>query len=325
MRNSITLFSVLLSINAAAQTNKSTASSENTSAAKPPSLSISYFSFYDGPGLDPELRGATPNARGRYQEDGQSLFNIITFKYQAWEKWALDFQIRTQIVFNQATPESQDQTFRWQSPRVGISGNLLKGDDWNLSGAINTDLPYFLPSPLGGGLAATQNTQLLNPGMFASFSYQPKNSRWSVFSLVTPRFFIYSNNEAMDPQAKSQGLSWEAKNHFVINLSPTLNYSFNENTSARIGTTISYRKLLGSSWNPLNATTNWGKKNTDSWHLWQMPVMLGVNHSFNKNISIFPFIQFYPLSSQRESLSSNQAASLLSSTSVGMWISGTIL
>lgn len=315
------LSGLLMTLNALAQNSNVRVESKPNQSKK---LSAGFFSFYDGPGLDPDLRGATPNARGGYQEDGQSLFNIFSLKYQAWEKWALDLQIRTQIVFNQATLQSQSQTFRWQSPRIGVSGQFLKGEDWSLSGAVNTDLPYFLPSPLGGGLVSTQNTLLLNPGMFASFNYQPRGSRFSLFSLVTPRFFIYSNDQAMDPQAQNQGLSWEAKNHFQINLAPTLNYAINDNTSLRLGATVSYRKLLGSSWNPFQATTRWGERGTDAWHLWQLPILFGVNHAVNQYLSVFPFIQAYPLTAQRENLSGTRTASFLESSSFGMWISGSL-
>ena len=58
-----------------------TVRSEAESPTKTSTLSkrvgITYFSFFDGPGIDPDLRSFPPNQFGRPSDDGMNFFNII--------------------------------------------------------------------------------------------------------------------------------------------------------------------------------------------------------------------------------------------------------
>ena len=137
---------------------------------------MSYFIFFDGPGLNPDMLGRNPNVLGLPDDDGLRLNNFVSLKYRITQRWALDFQARIQWVLNNAQDVEDSQTFRWQAPRIGVSGKIASGDQWTLTGAINTDFPYFLPEPIGGGYVTERRTTLFNPGMFAKFAYKPRGS-----------------------------------------------------------------------------------------------------------------------------------------------------
>ncbi len=299
-------------------------------------LGITYFMFINGPGLDPDRRDAPPNQLGNASDNGMSSFNVISFKYKFSKRFALDFQTRSQVFFNSRDPWSASdargfengepkghQTFRWESPRIGISGKLASGDDWNLSGAVNTDFPYILPEPLTG-YTASKRTVLLSPGMFANFSYNPKGSRFSVFSVLSPRFLVYSDNEAVTPEELRGGFSWRNKPHLVLSLSPTVNYAFTSKLSASVGTALDLRKQLGSSWNPTDISLSNNSEST-AWRFMALPISLGMTYEVNSAVRIFPFVQAFPIAAQRINARSGNQASFMETASVGLWINGTIL
>lgn len=60
---------------------------------------------------------------------------------------------------------------------------------------------------------------------------------------------------------------------------------------------------------------------------WFMPVDMGVSHSFNKYISIYPHVRFSGPwdNSLRESLRAKPGTNWQDTASIGMWINGTIL
>ncbi len=288
---------------------------------------LNYFVFFDGPGLTNQTSDMTPGVLGQPLDDGLSLFNLVSFKWKFSKSIGLDLQTRTQIIVNRADESRKplDQ-FRWQSPRLGISGTLLKGEDWALSGAVNTDLPYSFPQPLGGGNLATQRTVLLTPGMFANFSYTPVNSRFSLFTLLTPRYFLYEDPNAAEPNLKdpavSRGLTAQHKPEFILSLTPTLNYRLNEKSGLRVGTTLDYRKLVLSESNPFDASLS-TRDTSPSWRLWATPLTFGYTHDFSRLLNVYAYVQTFPIEEQRRR-ANGSVARLEEVSSVGMWFSGTV-
>lgn len=285
---------------------------------------MSYFTFFDGPGVAPGESNISPNVLGKPIDDGLRLSNFISLKYKMNPKLAIDFQMRVQWVLNNAHSVSQFQVFRWQSPRIGVSGKLLSGNDWTLTGAVNTDLPYFLPQPMGGGYIAGYRTTVFDPGLFTGFSYQPKKSHWSVFSLVMPRFFLYENRNAAEPQLSRAGFSPELKNEFIFDVAPTINYALTRSTGLRMGTEFIYSKLILSSWNPFSASLNVSDTHTDAWRLSPVPLQLGITHNWSEALNLSIFIQSFPIAAQRVRADGSQAT-FLQTASIGMWISGTVI
>lgn len=286
---------------------------------------ITTFSFFEGPGLNPSGQGwISPNVLGLPVDDGMRLTNYISTKYKFSQSLALDFQLRVQWVPNNARSVEAFQPLRWQSPRVGISGKLASGESWNLTGAFNTDLPYFFPSPLGGGVVATYRTTLLTPGLFAGYTYKPKGSPWSLYSLVMPRFFIYENRSVAEPQLSRAGYSPTLKNEFILDLAPTLNYALSENMGLRLGTELIYSKLIHSDWNPFQGTLNGTDLSSQAWRLAPVPLQLGLTREWSDAFQLSTYIQAYPIAAQRFRRDGTQA-DLMETVSVGMWINGAIL
>jgi hypothetical protein len=294
-----------------------------TVAAQASPLGLIYFVFFDGPGLS-GMSGQTPNVLGLPDDDGLRLTNYLSVKYRLGERWALDFQARVQWVLNNAQDVGDFQALRWQSPRIGVSGKLLSGNDWTLTGAINTDFPYFFPAPIGGGFVAERRTTLLNPGLFAKFSYQPKGSRWSLFSLVMPRFFVYRDRNAAEPQLLRAGYSPGLKPELTLSFSPSVNYDLGKRFGVRLGTELTYRKLVLSSWNPFRGSLNGSDIQSKAWRLAPVPIQMGVTYEPSDTLNVSLFFQGFPIAAQRERRDGSRA-SFAETTSVGMWISGVLL
>ncbi|MBU6153408.1 MAG: hypothetical protein KGP28_03810 [Bdellovibrionales bacterium] len=284
---------------------------------------MTYFSFFDGPGLDPDLRAFPPNQFGRPSDDGLNFFNIISVRYRLTKDLAIDLQTRSVVILNNGVDSKTFVPFRWESPRLGISGKLASGKDWSLSGAVNTDLPYILPSPLTG-YTSRERQILFNPGMFANFSYTPSGSRWSLFAVIAPRYFFYADDEALEPQSRRANFSGRNKPELALAFTPTVNYQLTSRTTLTSGIVLDYRKQVGSSWNPFQASM---VNNGDStaWRLQPIAVQLGVTHEASSAFRIYPFIQGVPIAAQRISASTGQQASFGETLRFGMWISGTIL
>ncbi len=306
-----------------APTGQSQADGERIKSGLKSRIGITYFSFFDGPGLDPDLRAFPPNQFGRPSDDGLNFFNVISFRYKLNEDIALDLQTRSVILLNNGVESKQFTPFRWESPRVGVSGKLAAGKDWKLSGAINTDLPYVLPSPFTG-YTSRERQILFNPGVFANFSYQPSGSRWSVFSVLSPRYFFYADDNALEPQSRRANFSGLNKPELALALSPTINYQVSEKTYITSGVVLDYRKQVGSSWNPFQASmVNNG--NSTAWRLQPISMQMGVTYEPSSSLRIYPFIQGVPIGAQRVSASTGSQASFAETLRVGMWISGTLL
>lgn len=286
-------------------------------------LGMTYMSFFDGPGVLNNDQSFTPNALGNPSDDGLVLMNNVSFKYKLKEDLYLDFQTRFHYVANNANDVEDFEAFRWQSPRFGISTTFFKTAHSKLTGAFNTDLPYFFPEPIGGGYIAEKRTTILTPGLFAKYAYTPVTSRWSVFSLVQPRFYIYENRGVAEAQLSRAGYSPELKNEFTFSVSPSVNYAFTDKFGSRLGTEFIYKKLILSDWNPFNSTSKSADINSKAWRIQPMPIQLGFTYIFNKMVEVSTYIQGYPIASQRVDKTGN-VATFEDTVSAGAWISGTL-
>jgi hypothetical protein len=286
------------------------------------SMGITYFTFFYGPGIQPDSFTFSPNQLGEAEKHGLYSQNNVSFRYKFSSNLALDLQTRFNIFFTNYTGVAGFSPFVWESPRIGVSGKLLKGEDWSITGAINTDFPYFLPAPFSG-FEVQQRTVLFNPGLFANFTYEPKNSKWSIFSVLAPRMFFYQDRTAAEPSYMKGGYNPQNKPELIIALQPTVSYQVSETLGISVGAKIDYRKHVLSDWNPFNADLASNGTNP-AWRLAPMSVFLGVTYKPSRAFTIFPFIATYPIGAQRVDTRTGEQATLLSTTSVGMWIRGTL-
>lgn len=285
-------------------------------------IGITYFSFFYGPGLHPDNIAISPNQLGRPENDGISVQNQFSMRYKFSNNLALDFQNRFRVFLNNGADANNFSVLRWEAPRIGLSGKLMSGSDWSLVGAVNTDFPYFLPAPLTG-YQAQQRTVIFNPGMFANFRYEPKHSRWSIFSVVTPRYFFYSDRSAAEPQLNKSGFHAQSKPELIIAFQPTVNYRLTEQLKLTMGSTVDYRKQVSSEWNIFNASLQ-SNGEGKAWRLYAIPLSLGMSYTVASYLTIFPFISTYPIAIQRKDAVTYKQASILEASSFGMWIHGTI-
>lgn len=284
-------------------------------------FSMSYLSFFDGPGVFNDDQSVTPNAIGRPSDDGLLLNNNVSLKYFLNKDYALDFQMRTQWVTNNGVKTDDFDPLRWQSPRFGISTTFFKTENGKLTGAFNTDLPYFFPKPFGGGYIAEQRTTLLTPGFFAKYTWAPTTTRWSLFSLVQPRYYIYKDRNVAEPQYTRAGFSPRLKNELTLSFSPSANYAFTDKFGFRLGTELIYKKLVASGWNPLNASQRGADPDSKAWRIQPMPLQTGLTYLFSPMFELSSFIQGFPIPSQRVD-KAGRKASFEETVSVGAWISG---
>ncbi|MFZ4715221.1 MAG: hypothetical protein ACOYL6_15975 [Bacteriovoracaceae bacterium] len=252
-------------------------------------IGLNYFNFWDGPGVS-GLDTITPNELGKPNDDGLSLWNLTSIRYKFSKDIALDLQNRMQFIHT----EKRDS--RFQGLRVGVSGLLAQGEIWKINGAVNTDVPE------ANGYIAQQRATIFNPGTFANLTVKPKDSRFSVFAILSPRFFFYSDKEAVEPQWKRAGRSPGQKPEFIMAASPTLNYALTDKLGLRTGVDLSFRKLMQDEWG--------------SFRRWPSSWSTGFTYDFNKYLSIYPYVMTYPFDGKGLSQET---------TSLGMWMSGTIL
>jgi hypothetical protein len=304
---------LLLAVPAFAETEKpaegaSEATQESTFDKVKKYLGFTYFTFFDGPGVGMEL-GKTPNSQGLPMDTGWSFWTNLSVRGKFYKDWAVDYQMRLQqIVTNQFE-------FRFQGGRLGVSGPFVKvnNDSYSLvwSGALNSDIP-------GIGQITTQRQLIANPGFFTTLSFQPKGSRLSLFALIAPRVWFYADRDAMDTQTLGgNGGVLGQKPELAIQLQPSLNYDVAVSptwgtTSLRAGMMFDVRK---------NA-------NDAGLRRWFWPVDIGVAHTFNKHISIYPHIRASGPwdDGLRADLARNGAtpAPWWDTISMGLWINGVI-
>lgn len=286
-------------------------------------LGVNYMSFFDGPGLFTDQQSITPNALGNPSDDGLVLMNNLSLKYQLRKDLSLDFQIRFHYVMTNGNEVEDFGPFRWQSPRLGISTTFFKTENAKLTGAFNSDLPYYFPEPVGGGYIAEKRTTILTPGLFAKYAYTPTTSRWSLFSLVQPRFYIYENRNVAEDQLSRSGYSPRLKNEFTMSLSPSVNYAFTDKFGTRLGTEFIYKKLVVSSWNPTNSSSRSADPDSKAWRLQPMPLQLGFTYTFSPILEVSTYVQGFPVASQRLDKKGN-TTNFENTISAGAWISGTL-
>lgn len=211
---------------------------------------MNYNSFFAGPALTNAKEALPPSYFGGPDDTGMYFWNLISVKKKKFiGDLALDVQFRGQIVVNNQTEGESALQYRHQGQRVGLSGKLLKGKDWALSGAVNTDLPIRAIT----GQINSERTLLMNPGMFATFSWDPAGSKWGLFALLTPRVFFYSDRGAKSAQDKK----WEdstggnslavRKPELILIAAPSVSYTFNEKAQARLGVQLDYEKMVAGS------------------------------------------------------------------------------
>jgi len=257
-------------------------------------LGMTYFTFYDGQSLeDPGFFGGKlgKNERGRpiNGNDGYSAFNNISITYKLTERINFDQQTRLEYVHN------DKREWRFQGMRVGISGRLLSGKNWSLKGAFNTDIPEL------NGYNERARTTIFNPGLFAGLAYTI-NERWSLYSVLTPRFYFYRDDRAVESQWAAAGRDPGDKRRFELRGSPTLNYQVNDRFGIRGGFDIQIVNRI----------------RDDRTELTRFPttsVNLGPTIAVNKALNLYIFARTFPfdgLKARKETLS------------LGAWINGVI-
>lgn len=295
--------SLALSAQTAALANTAGTSTKDLSAPKGIGnyLGLNYFTFFDGPGLGTDF-SKSPNALGRASDRGWSLWTNLSVKGKVSSNLGVDLQLRLQqIVTNQFE-------FRYQGARLGTSGTLLKverpGYKLVWSGALNSDIP-------GVGQVTTERKLIVNPGLFSNLTVRPTGSRFSLYALVSPRVWFYSDRDAMDRQSLEGGAVAGQKPEAALAMQPSVNYDITEKTAVRTGLGIDIRK---------NA-------NADSFRRWFMPVDLGVSHTINSVLSIYPHVRFSGPwdNGLRRDLGARSGTDWTDTASVGLWLNGTLL
>ncbi len=261
-------------------------------------VGFTYFSFFDGPGIG-QPWSESPNEMGNRSDIGWTIWTNFSARIKFSERLALDYQARIEKVL------TNQWEFRDQGGRLGVSGKLLKTREWSWTGAVNTDVP-------GLGQIPTERTAIVTPGLFTSVSYAPAGSRWSLFMLTTPRFFIYRDSMARARQDVIQGLAPGTKPEIVLSFNPSINYAFNDRHGLRAGVLVDYRK-----------NANW-----DSMKRWFAPVDIGYTYQLSQMLSIYPHIRGsgpWDNGLRREMAGSRPVQPWQDSVSFGMWLSGTLL
>jgi hypothetical protein len=258
---------------------------------------MNYFSFWEGHSLGD---GKTAkNELGGRLDDGLQLFNLISTNYKLNDRIALDLQTRLEhipITFRGDTKRGRDTepSWRFQGLRIGISGKLASGEKWSLKGAFNTDIPGL------NGRDARFRTTIFNPGLFTGFTYQ-MTDRWSIYAILSPRIFFYSDNDAVEPEWTASGRSPGQKPRMILATSPSINYAFNDAYGMRAGLDLSFRQFVDS----------------DPTYLKRWPTSAAAGPTFviNKHLNIWTYVMAWPFDGKKTHLET---------TSWGAWINGVI-
>ena len=265
-------------------------------------IGLNYFTFFDGPGLGTGL-SQTPNSLGRPADNGWSLWTNLSVRGKVSSNMGIDVQLRLQQIVTNGFE------FRYQGARLGTSGTLLRierpGYKFTWSGALNSDIP-------GVGQVTTERKLILNPGLFSNMSFRRTGSRFSMFALVSPRVWFYSDRDAMDGQSLRGGAVPGQKPEAAIALSPSINYDLSEKTTVRTGVGVDIRK---------NA-------NADSFRRWFMPVDMGISHTISPRLSIYPHVRVsgpWDNGLRQDLTKKGAVADWTDTASVGVWLNGTIL
>lgn len=262
-------------------------------------MGVSYNSFFWGPGLATSF-DQPPSMSGEPADSGLNFFNLVSVKYKYSERFAFDVQFRNQVVV------TNEWEFRHQGQRFGVSGKLLKGENWVLSGAVNTDVPI---SAIAGQIPSERKL-LVNPGMFATFSYTPAGSKWSGFALLAPRFWVYSDKNALARQDLRNG-GTNAKPEYTVFVNPSVNYAVSPKVGLRLGTTLEYSKNIG-----------WDEPRRN-----YMPMEFGVTYDIDPKFSLYTYLlTSTPLDDglRRRQLGTDNPPHWTQTASINVWLSGTL-
>jgi hypothetical protein len=273
------------------------ASLVNAQEAKPSPWGMNYFSFWEGHSLGD---GKTAkNELGGRLDDGLQLFNLISTTYKLNDRIGIDLQTRLEhipITFRGDTKRGNptEPAWRFQGLRIGISGKLAAGEKWSLRGALNTDIPEL------NGRDARFRKTIFNPGLFTGFNYQ-MSDRWSLYAILSPRIFFYSDDEAVEPEWIAGGREPGEKPRMILAASPSINYAINDWSGLRAGLDLSFRQFVES----------------ESTYLKRWPTSASVGPTFvvNKHLNIWTYVQTWPFDGNKTTLET---------TSWGAWINGVI-
>ena len=264
---------------------------------KPSPWGMNYFSFWEGNSLDD---GKTAkNEKGGRLDDGLQLFNLISTTYKLNDRIGLDLQTRIEhipMTYRGDTKGGKDTepSWRFQGLRIGISGKLAAGEKWSLRGAFNTDIPEL------NGRDASYRKTILNPGLFSGLNYQI-DDRWSVYAILSPRIFFYSDDDAVEPEWAEAKRDPGEKPRAILAVSPSINYAINDKTGMRAGLDLSFRQFIES----------------DPTFLKRWPTSASVGPTFiiNKHLNIWTYVQTWPFDGKKMHIET---------TSWGAWINGII-
>jgi hypothetical protein len=260
---------------------------------------MNYFSFWEGHSLDD---GKTAkNEKGGRLDDGLQLFNLISTTYKLNDRIGLDLQTRIEHIpmtyrgeFKGKNKKDTEPSWRFQGLRIGISGKLAAGEKWSLRGAFNTDIPEL------NGRDASFRKTILNPGLFSGLNYQI-DDRWSVYAILSPRIFFYSDDKAVEPEWTEARRDPGEKPRAILAASPSINYAINDKTGMRAGLDLSFRQFIES----------------DPTFLKRWPTSASVGPTFiiNKHLNIWTYVQTWPFDGKKMHIET---------TSWGAWINGII-
>jgi hypothetical protein len=258
---------------------------------------MNYFSFWEGNSL--EDGKTAKNERGGRLDDGLQLFNLISTTYKLNDRIGLDLQTRIEhipMTYRGDTKGGKDTepSWRFQGLRIGISGKLAAGEKWSLRGALNTDVPEL------NGRDAIYSKTILNPGLFSVLNYQI-NDRWSLYAILSPRIFFYTDDEAVEPEWKEAKRDPGEKPRIILAASPSLNYAINDKLGMRAGLDLSFRQFVES--DPMFLKR------------WPTSASAGPTFVINKHLNIWTYVQTWPFDGKKMHIES---------TSWGAWINGII-
>lgn len=247
-------------------------------------VGMNYFSFWEGPSLEDGQTGK--NELNRPLDRGLSLFNLVSVTYKLNDKYNFDLQNRLEWI------HTQEEEWRFQGIRAGVSGKLMKGETWSLNGAVNTDVPEL------NGRDARARTVLFNPGLFAglNWNFAP---RWSVYAILSPRLFFYRDDDAVEKEWLLSGRDPGEKPRAILQASPTLNYAITDKVGMRSGLDLQFRQFV--------------KSDPGFLKRWPTSWTVGPTFSLHKSLNLYTFVQTWPFDGEK--LTTKTA-------SVGMWVSG---
>lgn len=249
-------------------------------------IGMNYFSFWEGPSLDDGQTGK--NELGNPLDTGLSLFNLVSVTYKVTDKYSLDIQNRLEWI------HTNQEAWRFQGIRAGVSGKLLSGETWSLKGAVNTDVPEV------NGRDARFRTVLFNPGVFAGHTWTI-SPKWSTYTILSPRVFFYRDDRAVEPEWLLAGRDPGEKPRAIIQAFPTVNYAITDKFGLRSGLDVQFRQFV---------------KNEPTYlRRWPTSWTAGPTMALSKMLNVYTFVQTWPFDGG--GLSRETA-------SVGMWLSGTL-